>query len=254
MFSNRHKIIISILFISLLAPTSSYADIIIGYNTDGSPKYGPDPQAATAPICTPEKPCWIKNPDGSPTEAEKNYTFLPNAEEKAKNKTEAVSDLISPAPQGMIQIGYNTDGSPKFAPAPQGATGPIATPENPFWIKNPDGTQTAAEKGYTFLPNADERAKNASFAELNVIIEEEISTTKFKKIKKSGSYTLTSSIEMSAASSDVKAIATKKGAKSKNIILAYNEDGQLIIKASDKLKGYQVQIKSGDKVLNKITL
>jgi hypothetical protein len=90
--------------------------------------------------------------------------------------------------------------------------------------------------------------------ELNVIIEEEISTTKFKKVKKSGSYTLTGSIEMSAASSVVKAIATKKGSKSKNITLAYNEDGQLIIKASDKLKGYQVQIKSGDKVLNKITL
>ena len=58
---------------------------------------------------------------------------------------------------------------------------------------------------------------------------------KFKKVKKSGSYTLTGSIEMSAASSVVKAIATKKGAKSKNITRAYNEEGQLIIKASDKL-------------------
>ena len=52
----------------------------------------------------------------------------------------------------------------------------------------------------------------------------------------------------------MKAIATKKGAKSKHITLAYNEEGQLIIKASDKLKGYQVQIISGDKVLKKITL
>jgi len=254
MFNNRYKIIFSILLISLLAPTSSYADIIIGYNTDGSPKYGPDPQGATAPICTPEKPCWIKNSDGSATEAEKNYTFLPNAEEKAKNKSPAVTDLISPAPLGMIQIGYNTDGSPKFGPAPQGATGPISTPENPFWIKNPDGTQTAAEKGYTFLPNADERAKNASFLELNMIVEEEISTTKFKKIKKSGSYTLTSTIEMSAASSVVRAIAAKKGVKSQSITLAYSEDGELIIKASEKLKGYQVQIISGDKVLKRITL
>ena len=242
----------SILIFSI--PTASYAQILIGYNTDGTPMYGPAPQGATGPIATPENPFWMKNPDGTPTEAEKNYTFIPNAEEKARNNVGAESELNEPAPPGMIHIGYNTDGTPKFAAAPQGATGPIATPENPFWIKNPDGTQTAAEKNYVFLPNADERAKSASLLELKKIVENEISTSKFVKVKRSGGFVLTSTLEVSAASSVIKALAIKKGANSQSISLSFNEDGQRIIKASDKLKGYQVQVTSEGKVLKKITL
>jgi hypothetical protein len=250
----KQKVLLCALLLAFLIPNPSHANVFMGYNTDGTPIYGPAPQGATGPIATPENPGWIKNPDGTPTEAEKNYTFLPNAEEKAKNNLEAESDLNEPAPPGMIQIGYNTDGTPKFGPAPQGATGPIATPENPFWIKNPDGTQTAAEKNYVFLPNADERAKSASLLELKKIVEKEISTSKFVKVKRSGGFVLTSSLELSAASSVIKALAIKKGAKSQNISLSFNEDGQLVIKASDKLKGYQVQVTSEGKVLKKITL
>lgn len=242
------------LLLTFSIPASSYANILMGYNTDGTPIYGPEPQGATGPIATPENPGWIKNPDGTPTEAEKNYTFLPNAEEKAKNNLEAESDLNESAPPGMIQIGFNTDGTPKFGAAPQGATGPIATPENPFWIKNSDGTQTAAEKNYVFLPNADERAKSASLLELKKIVEKEISSSKFVKVKKPGGFVLTSTLELSAASSVIKALAIKKGAKSQSISLSFNEDGQLIIKASDKLKGYQVRVTSEGKVLKKITL
>jgi hypothetical protein len=254
MFFKKQRILFCALLLTFSIPNPSHANVFMGYNTDGTPIYGPAPQGATGPIATPENPGWIKNPDGTPTEAEKNYTFLPNAEEKAKNNLEAESDLNEPAPPGMIQIGYNTDGTPKFGPAPQGATGPIATPENPFWIKNPDGTQTAAEKNYVFLPNADERAKSASLLELKKIVEKEISTSKFVKVKRSGGFVLTSSLELSAASSVIKALAIKKGAKSQNISLSFNEDGQLVIKASDKLKGYQVQVTSEGKVLKKITL
>jgi hypothetical protein len=250
----KQRILLCALLLTFSIPNPSYANTFMGYNTDGTPIYGPAPQGATGPIATPENPGWIKNPDGTPTEAEKNYTFLPNAEEKAKNNLEAESDLNEPAPPGMIQIGYNTDGTPKFGPAPQGATGPIATPENPFWITNPDGTQTAAEKNYVFLPNADEKAKSASLVELKKIVEKEISTSKFVKVKRSGNFVLTSSLELSAASSVIKALAIRKGAKSQNISLSFNEDGQLVIKASDKLKGYQVQVTSEGKVLKKITL
>jgi hypothetical protein len=250
----KQRILLCALLLTFSIPNPSYANTFMGYNTDGTPIYGPAPQGATGPIATPENPGWIKNPDGTPTEAEKNYTFLPNAEEKAKNNLEAESDLNEPAPPGMIQIGYNTDGTPKFGLAPQGATGPIATPENPFWIKNPDGTQTAAEKNYVFLPNADEKAKSASLVELKKIVEKEISTSKFVKVKRSGNFVLTSSLELSAASSVIKSRAIKKGAKSQNISLSFNNDGQLVIKASDKLKGYQVQVTSEGKVLKKITL
>ena len=254
MIFTRQKVSLTAIVMSFLFLTPSYADVFSGYNTDGTAKYSPEPPGASGPIATPENPSWISNPDGTKTEAEKNYTFLPNAEERAKNNTGAESDLNAAAPAGMMQVGFNPDGSPKFGSAPQGATGPIATPENPFWIKNPDGTQTAAEKSYIFLPNAEERAKNASFSELKTIIEEEISKTKFNKVKKSGSFVLTSTIEMSAASPLIKVIATKKGAKRQNIPFAYSEDGELVIKASGKLKGYQVQILSETEVLKKITL
>ena len=258
--------------------TPSYADIFMGFNTDGTPIYGPEPQGATGPIATPENPAWIKNPDGTPTQAELDYTFIPNAEERAKLPPPPPPS----APPGMIQQGFNTDGTPIYAPEPQGATGPIATPENPAWIKNPDGTPTqaeldytfipnaeekarianlnpdktptAAELGYTFLPNADESARNATLEEIQSIVENEITTSKFKKVKRGNNYTLTSNVEMSAVSPNLKAIAVKKGSPSRKISFTYSEDGQLVLKASQKLKGYQVQIISDDQILKKIML
>jgi len=235
-------------FLSVSSP--SYANIFMGYNTDGTPIYGPEPQGATGPIATPENPTWIPNPDGTPTQAQLDYTFIPNAEERAK----LPPPPPPPAPPGMIQQGFNPDGTPIYAPEPQGATGPIATPENPTWIKNPDGTPTAAELGYTFLPNADERARIANAEQIQLIIEKEISTSKFTKVKRGSTFTLTSDVEISAASPTLRVIAVKKGAPSRNIPFTYSEDGQIILKASQKLKGYQVQIISDEKILKKIKL
>jgi hypothetical protein len=251
-YLRRFKLITFVVACSFLVSAPSQAQILIGYNTDGTPMYGPEPQGATGPIATPENPFWMKNPDGTATEAEKNYTFIPNAEEN-KNR-EVKPELTAVAPPGMIQIGYNEDGTPKFGPEPQGATGPIATPENPTWIKNPDGTPTAAELNYTFLPNADERALVANEAELKKIVNEEIATSKFSRAKNSKGYVFKSSIEISAIDPLIKAVAVKKGAKNKSVALTYDENGQLIIEASEKLKGYQIQITSGKKVLKKISL
>jgi hypothetical protein len=251
----RIKLITSLVACSFLFSAPSYAQILIGYSTDGTPMYGPEPQGAIGPIATPENPAWIPNPDGTPTQAQKDYTFIPNAEEN-KNK-EAKSELTAVAPAGMIHIGFNEDGTPKFGPEPQGASGPIATPENPAWIKNPDGTPTDAELNYTFIPNAEESAKAAkaaNMAELKKKISEEISTSKFTKSKKSKSYIFKSSIEISAIDPEIKAVAIKKGSKNKSIALTYNDEGQLVIEASEKLKGYQIQITSGKKILKKISL
>ena len=267
-------LVVGILSIS----TPSYADIFMGFNTDGTPIYGPDPQVPTgptAPIATPENPAWIKNPDGTPTQAELDYTFIPNAEEDAKKPP-------PPPPPGMMTQGFNTDGTPIYGPDPQGATGPIATPENPAWIKNPDGTPTQAELdytfipnaeekarianlnpdktptalelGYTFLPNADESVRSATLEEIQSIVENEITSSKFKKVKKGSTFTLTSNVEISAVNPSLRAIAVKKGSASKKISFTYSEDGQLVLKASQKLKGYQLQIISDGKILKKITL
>ena len=252
MYIRRFKFITFIVACSFLISAPSHAQILIGYNTDGTPMYGPEPQGATGPIATPENPFWMKNPDGTATEAEKNYTFIPNAEEN-KNR-EVKSELIAVAPPGMIQTGYNEDGTPKFSPEPPGASGPIATPENPAWIKNPDGTPTEAELNYTFLPNADERARVANEAELKKIVNEEISTSKFSRIKNGKSIVLKSFADISAIDPSIKAIAVKKGAKNKSVTLTYDENGQLVIEASEKLKGYEIRITSGKKVLKKISL
>jgi hypothetical protein len=251
-YLRRFKVITFVVACSFLVSTPSQAQILIGYNTDGAPMYGPEPQGATGPIATPENPFWMKNPDGTATEAEKNYTFIPNAEEN-KNR-EVKSDLTAVAPPGMIQIGYNEDGTPKFGPEPQGASGPIATPENPAWVKNPDGTATEAEKNYTFLPNADERALVAKQAELNKIVSEEISTSKFSRVKNGKNFVIKSLADISAIDPSIKAIAVKKGAKSRSVEVTYNDEGQLVIEASEKLKGYQIQITSGKKILKKISL
>ena len=251
-YLRRFKVITCVVACSFLVSAPSQAQILIGYNTDGTPMYGPEPQGATGPIATPENPFWMKNPDGTATEAEKNYTFIPNAEEN-KNR-EVKSDLTAVAPPGMIQIGYNEDGTPKFGPEPQGASGPIATPENPAWVKNPDGTATEAEKNYTFLPNADERALVAKQAELNKIVSEEISTSKFSRVKNGKNFVIKSLADISAIDPSIKAIAVKKGAKSRSVEVTYNDEGQLVIEASEKLKGYQIQITSGKKILKKISL
>jgi hypothetical protein len=248
----RFKLITFIVACSFLISAPSHAQILIGYNTDGTPMYGPEPQGATGPIATPENPFWMKNPDGTATQAEKDYTFIPNAEEN-KNR-EVKSDLTAVAPPGMIQSGYNEDGTPKFAPEPPGASGPIATPENPAWIKNPDGTATEAELNYTFLPNADERARVANEAELKKIVNEEISASKFSRAKNSKGYVFKSAIEISVIDPLIKAVAVKKGAKNKSVALTYDENGQLVIEASEKLKGYEIRITSGKKVLKKISL
>jgi hypothetical protein len=164
---------------------------------------------------------------------------------------------ISTPSYADIFMGFNTDGTPIYGPEPQvpsGSTAPIATPENPTWIKNPDGTPTAAELGYTFLPNADERARTANLEALQNIVEEEITTSKFTKVKKGSTYTLTSDVEISAASPSIRVIAVKKGSASKKISFTYSEDGQLVLKAPQKLKGYQLQIISDEKIIKKITL
>lgn len=233
-------------FLSLSSP--SYANIFMGFNTDGTPIYGPEPQGATGPIATPENPAWIPNPDGTPTQAQLDYTFIPNAEERA------TLPPPPPPPPGMITRGFNPDGTPIYEAEPQGASGPIATPENPTWIKNPDGTPTQAELDYTFIPNAEERAKTANAEQIQSVIENEIATSKFTKVKKGSTYTLTSNVEISAASPTLRAIAVKKGFPNKKISFTYSEDGQIILKASQKLKGYQVQIISDEKILKKIKL
>jgi len=252
MYLRRSKLITFIFACSFLFSAPSQAQIFMGYATDGTPIYGPEPQGATGPIATPENPTWIPNPDGTPTQAQKDYTFIPNAEEN-KNR-EVKSDLTAVAPPGMIHSGYNEDGTPKFSPEPPGASGPIATPENPTWIKNPDGTPTEAELNYTFLPNADERARVANEAELKKIVNEEISTSKFSRVKNGKSFVIKSFADISAIDPLIKAIAVKKGAKSRSVEVTYNDEGQLVIEASEKLKGYQIQITSGKKILKKISL
>lgn len=257
--SNGTKFFAGIVAFAMLLPGPSHANIILGYNTDGSPIYGAEPPGATGPIATPENPTWIPNSDGTPTKAQQEYTFIPNADERANQSPE----VVNTAPPGMIQLGFNTDGTPIYGPEPQGATGPIATPENPSWIKNPDGTPTAAELEYTFIPNAEERAREANQAlsqeqvdpaEAQLAAEKEITASRFTKTKQGKTFTLTSNVEISSTKPMISVIAVKKGSPTRKISFTFTEEGQLVLKAPQKLKGFQIQIIGEDKVLKKITL
>lgn len=251
---HAQKVLVGALLLSLFATPPSLAEVICGYNTDGSPKYCLAPQGPTGPIATPENPSWVPNSDGTYPATKDSYTFLPDAEAIARNATIDESDLNSKAPPGQIQIGFNVDGSAKFGPAPQGPTGPIATPENPNWIPNPDGTYAATSEFYVFLPNADEEIMDYSLTEIKSLVSNEISSSQFKRSKKAKTFIFMSTTEMSVSSPFLKVIAKKKGAKNKEIPVSYNEEGQLVIKVSDKYKSYQLQIIDSDKVLKKISM
>ena len=51
--SNGTKFFGGIVVFAMLLSGPSHANIILGYNTDGSPIYGAEPPGATGPIATP---------------------------------------------------------------------------------------------------------------------------------------------------------------------------------------------------------
>lgn len=53
---------------------------------------------------------------------------------------------------------------------------------------------------------------------------------------------------------DVKVAATKKGAKPKTLTLSVDADGELFVPTTASLKGFQLQIKRGSKLIKAIKL
>jgi hypothetical protein len=60
--------------------------------------------------------------------------------------------------------------------------------------------------------------------------------------------------QISYVDKTLKVVATKKGAKPRTLTLSVDANGELFVATTSNLKGYQLQIKRGDKVLKALKL
>jgi len=176
------------------------------------------------------------------------------------------------APFGFKQDGtpvppplFNPDGTPfvlgvSQIPVPKRIIGApfgydsIGTPvPAPLW--NPDGTPHV--HGISELPDVPASLRRP--IELTDPIAREIVNQEFaaaeitaKKLKKG--YLLDTDDQISYVDKTLKIVATKKGAKPKTLSLSVDADGELFVPTTASLKGFQLQIKRGSKLIKAIKL
>ena len=176
------------------------------------------------------------------------------------------------APFGFKQDGtpvppplFNPDGTPfvlgvSQIPVPKRIIGApfgydsIGTPvPAPLW--NPDGTPYV--HGISELPDVPASLRRP--IELTDPIAREIVNQEFaaaeitaKKLKKG--YLLDTDDQISYVDKTLKIVATKKGAKPKTLSLSVDADGELFVPTTASLKGFQLQIKRGSKLIKAIKL
>ena len=91
-------------------------------------------------------------------------------------------------------------------------------------------------------------------AGLKVEVDQQIMTSSIKVSKTSGGYILDASKDLSAIDTTLKFVATKGKGKSINLVLTADKRGEMLIKTSQNLKGYTVQIKRGSTVLKSLKI
>jgi hypothetical protein len=123
----------------------------------------------------------------------------------------------------------------------------------PLW--NPDGTPYV--HGVSELPDVPASLRRP--IELTDPIAREIVNQEFaaaeitaKKLKKG--YLLVTDDQISYVDKTLKIVATKKGAKPKTLTLSVDAEGELFVPTTASLKGFQLQIKRGSKLIKAIKL
>jgi len=91
-------------------------------------------------------------------------------------------------------------------------------------------------------------------AGLKAEVDQQIMTSSIKVSKTSGGYILDASKDLSAIDTTLKFVATKGKSKSINLVLTADKRGEMLIKTSQNLKGYTVQIKRGSTVLKSLKI
>jgi hypothetical protein len=85
-------------------------------------------------------------------------------------------------------------------------------------------------------------------------IDNEITTSSIVVTKSSAGYVLDTSKELSALDTTLKFVAVKANSKSINLKLSADKQGEILLKTSQNLKGYTIQIKRGNKLLNTVAI
>ena len=91
-------------------------------------------------------------------------------------------------------------------------------------------------------------------AGLKAEVDQQIMTSSIKVSKTSGGYILDASKDLSAIDTTLKFVATKGKSKSINLVLTADKRGEMLIKSSQNLKGYTIQIKRGSTVLKSVAI
>jgi hypothetical protein len=89
---------------------------------------------------------------------------------------------------------------------------------------------------------------------LKAEIDKQITESTIKAVKTSGGYLLDASKDISAIDTTLKFVATKGRAKPINLVLTADKQGEMMIKTSQNLKGYTIQIKRGSTVLKSVAI
>ena len=216
------------------------------------------------------------NMDGSRVEADGRYTppplFNPDGTVYGGVPVLRIPGATDAAPFGFKLDGtpvpdplFNPDGSPYIRgvspiPRPERIIGApfgydsLGTPvPSPLW--NLDGTPYV--HGISELPDVPANLRRpialtdpiAREIVNQEFIAAEITTKKFKK-----GYLLDTDDQISYVDKTLKIIAIKKGAKQRVLTLSVDANGDLFVPTTFNLKGFQLQIKRGDKVLKSIKL
>ena len=235
----------------------------------GATLVGPSTSAPTPP------PLRV-NADGSRIEADGRYTppplFNPDGSVYGGEPVLRIPGATDSAPFGFKQDGtpvppplFNPDGTPfilgvspipvpkKIIGAPFGYDA-LGTPvPAPLW--NPDGTPYV--HGFSELPDVPASLRKPIALTDPIareIVNQEFAAAEILAKKTRKGYLLDTEDQISYVDKTLTVVAAKKGTKPRTLRLSVDANGELFIPTTSNLKGFQLQIKRGDRVLKAIKL
>ena len=216
------------------------------------------------------------NMDGSRIEADGTYTppplFNPDGSVYGGAPVLRIPGSTAAAPFGFRQDGtpvppplFNPDGTPFILgvspiPVPKRIIGApfgydsLGTPvPAPLW--NPDGTPYV--HGISELPDVPANLRQPIALTDPIareIVNQEFAAAEILAKKTRKGYLLETDDQISYVDKTLKVVATKKGAKPRALTLSVDADGELFVPTGVNLKGFQLQIKRGNKLIKAIKL
>jgi hypothetical protein len=257
----------------------STMDFPAGRDVNGNYIAVPPPIGATLvgpSTSAPTPPPLRVNMDGSRIEADGRYTppplFNPDGSVYGGEPVLRIPGSTAAAPFGFKQDGtpvppplFNPDGTPfilgvspipvpkKIIGAPFGYDA-LGTPvPAPLW--NPDGTPYV--HGVSELPDVPASLRKPIALTDPIareIVNQEFAAAEILAKKTRKGYLLDTEDQISYVDKTLTVVASRKGTKPRTLTLSVDANGELFIPTTSNLKGFQLQIKRGDRVLKAIRL